>query len=103
MKKIIKWNNSRSYPTNPIIDAYLLNCLESGIKDLLYQDTYALCEFNNGVLYKFWNANIPYAWLNEGEFVQKGNKTIYKYNGGMPTKKVMNKFYDAIYNFVLEK
>lgn len=106
MKKIIKWYDHRTYPTNPIIDAYLLNGLNSGIKELIYyntENTWALCKFNNGLAYKFWNANIPYAWLSEGIFAESDDEILFRYNGCMPSCKVMNKFYDAMYKFLLNR
>ena len=104
MRRIIKWYDTCTYSTNPIIDAYLLNCLDSGIKAMVYyteDDKFAGCEFNNGIFYKFWNVNMPYAWLSEGRFIKNFN-IIFQYCGSMPSKRVMNKFYDAIYKFALK-
>lgn len=106
MKKIIKWYDHMTYSTNPIVDAYLLNGLNSGIKELIYyssENARALCKFNNGLAYKFWNANIPYAWLSEGIFAVSDDEILFRYDGCMPSRKVINKFYDAIYKFLLER
>ena len=106
MKKIIHWYSTRNYASNPILDAYLLNGIESGIETISYATTsvdgLALCKFNNGISYKFWNSNIPYAWLSDGIFM-KGDNIIYKYNSSMPSRRVMNKFYNAIYEFLLKR
>lgn len=103
MKKIIHWYNMRNYPTDERVDACILNGLESGIKDLTYGESYiATCNFNNGVSYNFWNTNIPYAWLSKGCFYS-GKKNILIYDDAMPSRKVMNKFYNAMYEFLLKK
>ena len=41
-------------------------------------DKFAGCEFNNGIFYKFWNVNMPYAWLSEGRFIKNFN-IIFQY------------------------
>lgn len=95
--KVIRWYDSRHSETNKMLDMLLNACLDSGVKSVSFGDSEykGTCEFGNGWVYTFWNTNIPYAWLSEGCFEVNG-KQEYKYNGSMPSKKTMNRFYNAL-------
>lgn len=99
-KKIIGWFRSRNYETCPQLDSLLQSCLDSGIKAIDCSHMYwGKCEFKNGMLYEYWNTNVPYAWLGDGNFSANG-KVFYKYQSQMPSKKTMNAFAAALTDFL---
>ena len=105
MNKIIRWYDFRNYSTDMLLDRLLNLCIESGIVDYhidkngMYE---SYCKFFNGVEYKFWNRNIPYAWLSRGVFDKDGT-TIYSYDNVMPRRRTMNRFYNAICEYIEKK
>jgi hypothetical protein len=111
MNKIIRWYDFRNHSTDMILDRLLNRCIDSGIVDyhIDKSEVYeGYCKFFNGVEYRFWNRSIPYAWLARGMFekdlsrsmFEKDSTTIYLYDGAMPKKWTMNKFYNAICEYM---
>lgn len=111
MNKIIHWYESRNDGTDMILDHLLNQCIDSGIVDYhINKDRVCegYCKFKNGIEYSFWNRNIPYAWLARGMFekdlsksmFEKDSTTIYLYDGAMPRKRTMNRFYNAICEYM---
>ena len=102
MNKIIRWYDFRNHSTDMLLDRLLNLCIDSGIVDYhINKDRVCegYCKFFNGVEYRFWNENIPNAWLNEGMF-DKDDRRIYSYDDVMPRKRTMNKFYNAICEYM---
>jgi len=111
MKKIIHWYELRNSGTDMMLDHLLNFCIDSGIEDYHINKNRVCegyCKFKNGIEYSFWNRNMPYAWLNRGVFdkdlsrsmFEKDSTTIYLYDGAMPRKRTMNKFYNAICEYM---
>ena len=104
--KVIRWWRSRNYDTDICLSNLLQGCIKSGVQSLNYIDRWTtVCVFNNGLEYTFWNTNIPYAWCCQGVFKTKEEepRIVYSYDCAMPSKKVMNQFYDAICQFVTKE
>lgn len=103
MNKIIRWYNHTTHQTDRILDSILNRCVDSGIAEYKcniehsYYRSY--CKFNNGWEYEFWNTNIPFGWLSKGE-IKKHEEFIYRYDDVMPRKRTMNRFYNAIYEYI---
>lgn len=88
--------------TDVILDLLLNHCIDSGIVDYHINKNEVCegyCKFFNGVEYMFWNRNIPYAWLHIGMFNKDGT-TTYSYDDVMPRRRTMNKFYNAICEYM---
>ena len=104
MKKVIRWWNSRHSGTDGVLDTILNTCIDSGIKDCHYECSALMegyCEFNNGYVYRYWDRSKPFAWLDRGKFLYNNN-VMYYYEEGMPSKKTMNKFYNAICEYFIK-
>lgn len=102
MNKIIRWYDFRNHSTDLILDRLLNRCIDSGIVDYRIDKSEVYegyCKFFNGVEYRFWSRSVPYAWLARGVF-EKDSTTIYLYDDAMPRKRTMNKFYNAICEYM---
>ena len=105
IKKIITWWDHRNAATDIVLDTILDSCIDSGIEECYHEQNdlfEGYCKFKNGYVYRYWDRNKPYAWLIRGKFLQD-EKLIYFYDGGMPSKKTMNKFNNAICEYFIKK
>lgn len=105
MNKIIRWYNIKNYSTDGLLDRLLNLCIESGVVDYHMNENRVCegyCKFFNGVEYRFWYRNIPYTWLSEGVFDKDGTM-IYFYKDVMPRKRTMNRFHNAICEYIEKK
>lgn len=102
MNKIIRWCDFRNHSTDMLLDRLLNLCIDSGIVDyhIDKSEVYeGYCKFFNGTEYRFWNRSMPYAWLARGVFDKDGT-SVYSYDDVMPSKRTMNRFYNAICKYM---
>ena len=103
MNKIIRWYDFRNHSTDMILDRLLNLCIDSGIVDYHINKNEVCegyCKFKNGIEYRFWNRNMPYAWLDKGAFDKEGTSVLYSYDDVMPRNRTMNRFYNAICEYM---
>ena len=104
-EKVVHWYEPRNYGTNSTLDLLLNFCLDKGVKTNAYDNCSICegrCEFENGWVFYYWNRNIPYAWLCRGRFEYNG-EVVYEYDGGMPSKQTMNRFYNTLCEYYKKK
>ena len=86
------------------IDNLLIKGIKSGIKSHNNNDTFnTIITFNNDMVFRFWDVNQYYGWLQKGMFTyydeEKNEDVVIEYNEEQPSPYVMLKFKNLINHF----
>lgn len=86
------------------IDNLLIKGIKSGIKSHNNNDPFnTIITFNNDMVFRFWDVNQYYGWLQKGMFTyydeEKNEDVVIEYNEEQPSPYVMLKFKNSINKF----
>lgn len=90
-----------------VLDKALRDCMNSGLKSIESEEhdqNYSIAQFNNGIIFAFWNANKYYAWMKDGCIIftdvdESGGRKKYRYEKSRPTVKTMYEFTQSLNKF----